>query len=104
MQQLLTESLVLAAGAAVLGVLIARWGLSLLAVRPALQSGGLGRELLARALAYGDGAAGAIILASADPRALRIYARAGFALHPSLTATGAPRGMIGCADVRPRLL
>ena len=77
------------------------WGLSLLVVRPDLQSAGIGRELLARALAYGDGAAGAIIVASADPRALRAYARAGFALHPSLSATGAPRRMVGCADVRP---
>ena len=37
----------------------------------------------------------------ADPRALRAYARAGFALHPSLSATGVPRGAVGCADVRP---
>jgi len=77
------------------------WGLSLLVVRPDLQSAGIGRALLARALAYGDRAAGAIILASPDPRALRSYARAGFALHPSLSATGAPQHVVGCADVRP---
>jgi GNAT superfamily N-acetyltransferase len=77
------------------------WGLSLLAVRPDAQSSGIGGELLDRALDYGDGATGAIILASADPRALRAYARAGFALHPSLSATGPPRGVVGCADVRP---
>jgi predicted N-acetyltransferase YhbS len=77
------------------------WGLSLLAVRPDAQSSGTGRELLARALAYGNGAAGCVILASPDPRALRAYARAGFTLHPSLSATGAPRAMVGCADVRP---
>jgi GNAT superfamily N-acetyltransferase len=77
------------------------WGLSLLVVRPDLQSAGIGSELLARALAYGDGAAGWVILASPDPRALRAYARAGFALHPTLTAAGAPHGSVGCASVRP---
>ena len=35
------------------------WGLSLLVVDPARQSAGLGRELLARASAYGDAPAGA---------------------------------------------
>ena len=89
------------AGAALALVREGVWGLSLLVVRPDAQSGGIGRELLARALAHGDGAAGGIILASPDPRALRSYARAGFALHPTLTATGAPRARIGCADVRP---
>ena len=77
------------------------WGLSLLVVRPDVQSAGIGRELLARALAYGDEAAGAIVLASPDPRALRAYARAGFALHPTLCATGVPRHRVGCAEVRP---
>jgi GNAT superfamily N-acetyltransferase len=89
------------AGAALALVREGVWGLSLLVVRPDAQSGGIGRELLARALAHGDGAAGGIILASADPRALRSYARAGFALHASLSATGAPRWTAGCADVRP---
>ena len=59
------------AGAALALVREGVWGLSLLVVRPDAQSGGIGRELLARALAHGDGAAGAIILASPDPRALR---------------------------------
>ena len=76
------------------------WGLSLLVVRPDAQSSGIGRELLARALAHGERATGGIILASADPRALRAYARAGFALHPTLSATGVPRARIGCAEVR----
>jgi GNAT superfamily N-acetyltransferase len=93
-------------GAGIAGVALAirreqLWGLSLFAVRPDAQSTGIGRDLLARALAYGDGAAGAIILASADARALRAYARAGFVLHPSLSATGPPHGIVGCADVRP---
>jgi GNAT superfamily N-acetyltransferase len=92
-------------GAGVAGVALAivrerLWGLSLLAVRPDAQSSGTGRELLDRALAYGNGSVGGVILASADPRALRAYARAGFVLHPSLRATGAPYGIVGCADVR----
>ena len=65
------------------------WGLSLLVVRPDIQSQGLGRALLERTLAYADGGRrGAIILSSQDPRALRRYARAGFTLHPSLEADG----------------
>ena len=59
------------------------WGLSLLVVRPDAQSSGAGRELLARAFAYGDGARGHIVLASRDPRALRAYARLGLTLHPA---------------------
>jgi GNAT superfamily N-acetyltransferase len=67
------------------------WGLSLLVVRPDAQSSGAGRELLARAYEYGDGARGRIVLASRDPRALRAYARLGLALHPALMARGRPR-------------
>jgi GNAT superfamily N-acetyltransferase len=67
------------------------WGLSLLVVRPDAQSGGVGRELLARAHAYGDGARGWIVLASSDPRGLRSYARLGLHLHPALTAAGPAR-------------
>lgn len=68
------------------------WGLSLLVVDPEHQSAGLGRELLARALEYGDGGRrGAVILASPDARALRAYARAGFAAHPCFRAEGRPR-------------
>jgi GNAT superfamily N-acetyltransferase len=77
------------------------WGLSLLVVRPELQSTGIGRALLDRTLEYGAGARGGIVLASPDARALRSYARAGFALHPTLNAIGAPVGAVGCADVRP---
>ena len=70
------------------------WGLSLLAVDPVHQSRGLGRALLARALAHGDGGRrGGVILASADPRALRTYARAGFVAHPCLFARGHPDGV-----------
>jgi GNAT superfamily N-acetyltransferase len=67
------------------------WGLSLLVVHPDAQSGGIGRALLERTLRYGDGARGGIIASSGDARALRAYARAGFALHPAAQATGVPR-------------
>jgi GNAT superfamily N-acetyltransferase len=77
------------------------WGLSLLIVRPGRQSSGLGRALLDRALAYGDGARGGIILASPDPRAMRAYARAGFELHPTVRAAGVPRDVEPAPEVRP---
>jgi GNAT superfamily N-acetyltransferase len=80
------------------------WGLSLLAVRPDAQSTGVGRELLARARAYGDGARGWIVLASRDPRALRSYARLGLRLHPALAARGRPRWMEAPPEVRPGTL
>jgi GNAT superfamily N-acetyltransferase len=76
------------------------WGLSLLVVRPDAQSVGAGRELLARAFAYGNGARGHIVLASRDPRALRAYARLGLSLHPALAARGVAR--VGAVpEVRP---
>lgn len=64
------------------------WGLSLLAVRPDLQSRGVGRELLDAALGYARGARGGLILSSTDPRAMRRYALAGFALRPQVAAAG----------------
>ena len=77
------------------------WGLSLLAVLPAFQSRGLGRALLDRTLAWaGGGERGAIILASPDSRALRAYARAGFAAHPCFDAAGVPTVTDPPAEVR----
>lgn len=64
------------------------WGLSLLIVRGGLRSQGVGRRLLEAALGYADGARGAIILSSTDPRAMRRYARAGFELRPCVGAGG----------------
>lgn len=65
------------------------WGLSLFAVAAANQGQGLGRRLLDRALAYGDGGRrGAIILSSTDPRAMRSYHRAGFDLRPTVALSG----------------
>lgn len=76
------------------------WGLSLLIVDPSAQSNGVGRALLERAVRYGDGARGGIITSSSDSRALRAYARAGFALHPAAEATGLPRRRTMPATVR----
>lgn len=67
------------------------WGLSLLVVRPDAQSTGAGRELLARAYEYGNGARGFVVLSSPDPRAMRAYARLGLEMHPALRAAGAAR-------------
>jgi GNAT superfamily N-acetyltransferase len=67
------------------------WGLSLLIVRPDLQSAGIGGELLRQANEYAEGAHGRIILSSPDPRALRAYSRLGLATHPCLCAKGTPR-------------
>lgn len=64
------------------------WGLSLMAVRPALHGHGLGGRLLRAVLAHGDGGRGALIASSADPRAMRIYAGAGFALRPCVALAG----------------
>jgi GNAT superfamily N-acetyltransferase len=80
------------------------WGLSLLAVHPDAQSDGVGRELLRRSYAYGDGARGRIVLASRDVRALRAYSRLGFELHPAAMATGRPRGVHPAESVRPGTL
>src|SRR3954452_10545538 len=64
------------------------WGLSLLVVDPQLQSGGVGRRLLGAALSYTEADAPAVILSSRDPRTMRLYASAGFDLHPQIRATG----------------
>jgi GNAT superfamily N-acetyltransferase len=76
------------------------WGLSLLVVRPEAQSTGVGRELLERAWAYGEGARGWIVLASRDTRALRSYARLGLQLHPAFSARGRPRPAAPPPEVR----
>lgn len=89
------------AGAALALVREGLWGLSLLVVHPGVQSRGIGRALLAQALAHGDGARGHVILASDDPRALRAYARAGLTLHPTARAEGVPRAVAVPPGVRP---
>jgi ribosomal protein S18 acetylase RimI-like enzyme len=63
------------------------WCLSMLAVEPAVQGTGVGRTLFERALEYGDGRPG-LIVASNDPRALRLYGASGFSLRPAMEARG----------------
>lgn len=65
------------------------WVLSLMAVSPTLGRGGEGRALMDATLAYGAGTEAGMIIASDDPRALRLYASAGFALEPTFRASGA---------------
>ena len=78
-------------GAALALVREGLWGLSLLVVSPAHQSGGIGRSLLQNTLDYGRDAAAGLILASEDARALRSYSRAGFDLRPAVDAKGPVR-------------
>lgn len=66
------------------------WGFSLFAVADALRGTGLGRELFARAWAYGADARGHLILSSTNPAAMRTYARAGLRLRPCVAAAGIP--------------
>jgi GNAT superfamily N-acetyltransferase len=66
------------------------WFLSLLTVEEGHQGGGIGRQLLDAALQTSQGAERAMICASPDPKALRRYGSAGFALHAVLDATGHP--------------
>ena len=78
------------------------WVLSMLAVDPTAQDRGVGRALLERALAYGDADGPGIILASRDPKAMRRYALAGFALRPAVTAWGRVKrgGLTAASGVR----
>jgi GNAT superfamily N-acetyltransferase len=64
------------------------WCLSLLSVQPGVQSGGAGRALLEAALRYDAGTDSGLIVSSNDPRALRLYALAGFSLLPTFQAEG----------------
>jgi GNAT superfamily N-acetyltransferase len=82
------------------------WVLSLLAVSPGAQAGGAGRRLLEHALDHHGRRGPALIQCSRDPRAMALYARAGFGLHPGTGAFGpmrrrpiAPEGLrLGTAD------
>jgi GNAT superfamily N-acetyltransferase len=64
------------------------WCLATYAVRPGLQSQGIGTQLLAAALHHGRGCLRGMLSASADPRAVRRYRLAGFTLHPQMFLTG----------------
>jgi GNAT superfamily N-acetyltransferase len=64
------------------------WVLVTFAVRPGLQGKGIGRQLQARAQAYGAGCERGMLSASDDPLALRRYHAAGFALYPQMVFAG----------------
>jgi len=66
------------------------WFLSLLAVNTDLQAAGIGRRLLDAALEHGRDCPTGLICASPDPKALRRYGRAGFALNAGYEAHGVP--------------
>ncbi len=68
------------------------WVLATLGVAPGWQDQGIGRDLMERALGYGDRASSGAIFASPDPRAMHRYVSAGFELHPIATAFGEARG------------
>lgn len=64
------------------------WGLATYAVLPVAQGRGIGTGLLAAALHHGRGSLRGMLAASSDPRAARLYRRAGFTLHPQMFLTG----------------
>jgi hypothetical protein len=66
------------------------WILSLLTVSPTLErpGGGDGRALVNATLGYDRNTTAGIIIASNDPKALRLYGSSGFALTPVFEASG----------------
>jgi GNAT superfamily N-acetyltransferase len=64
------------------------WALSLMAVLPDRHARGVGTRLLHATLRHGDGGRGGLIASSTDPRAMRMYARAGFDLRPCVALAG----------------
>lgn len=64
------------------------WGLSFMGVRPDRHAQGAGGALMRATLTYAEGTRGGIICSSTDPRAMRLYARAGFDLRPCVAAAG----------------
>ena len=64
------------------------WCLATYAVRPGLQGRGIGRPLLEAAMHHGRGCLRGMLSASSDPKAVRRYRQAGFALHPQMFLTG----------------
>jgi ribosomal protein S18 acetylase RimI-like enzyme len=64
------------------------WILSLLTVSPSASRGGEGRALVDATLGYDRGTDSGVIIASNDPRALRLYGTSGFRLEPTFRADG----------------
>ena len=67
------------------------WVLSLFGVLARAQGRGLARRLLQASLAHARPDDRGLIVSSRDPRAIATYGRAGFALHPAVTAWGQVR-------------
>ncbi len=64
------------------------WVLSLLAVKTGSQSRGIGRALMEAALSYRTDLENRLIMSTNDPRAMRLYWHAGFAIYPAMLASG----------------
>lgn len=64
------------------------WCLATYAVLPGHQGRGIGKPLLAAAMHHGRGCTRAMLSASSDPRAVRVYHQAGFEMHPQMYLTG----------------
>jgi GNAT superfamily N-acetyltransferase len=64
------------------------WGLSMMAVLPDRHARGTGTALLRAALTHAEGTRGQLIMSSQDPKAMRLYARAGFDLLPGISLAG----------------
>jgi predicted N-acetyltransferase YhbS len=85
---LVTESDGVITGAAQAVIRDRLWILSLLTVSPSAGRGGEGRALVRAALEYDRDVDAALIIASNDPRATRLYGSSGFRLEPTFKATG----------------
>jgi predicted N-acetyltransferase YhbS len=80
------------------------WVLATFAVRPGVQGRGVGTRLMEAAAAHGSGCLRGILSASEDPAAVRLYRRAGFALHPTMQLTGrVPRSVLPVQPVVDRV-
>jgi len=64
------------------------WCLATYVVRPGLQGRGIGKSLLDAALQHGRGCLHGMLSASSDPKAVRRYHDAGFAMHPQMFLIG----------------
>jgi GNAT superfamily N-acetyltransferase len=64
------------------------WVLSTFTVAPGMQGRGIGTPLLAAAAQHGAACTRGMLAASVDARAVRMYHRAGFALHPQMVLSG----------------
>jgi GNAT superfamily N-acetyltransferase len=64
------------------------WCLATYAVLPGRQGQGIGKPLLAAAMAHGRACTRGMLSSSSDSKAVRVYHQAGFDLHPQMYLTG----------------